>query len=259
MQSRRIETPEWLGSSSSRGMPPVSLVVIDQIDIRGSALLDAENDASVRAYRMRQYPRRSAAAHRGGAGSAMSKPILTPLTCRTPTGPRLSVARRCPLFVAHYMSASVVDGPVGVVGNARHYPQIHRARRHAANRSRPSAPSDSYRSRSPAKMPLTDPQKLHSLHKAQSPASIPLQRVHISRHSYLGSHPDPRFGTPPKTGHRLLPNPDIPSATDTTARCCWHRLPYAVRLTKRDYARAPQGALLSGVELGALRESEPHF
>src|SRR5438874_2604673 len=71
----------------------------------------------------------------------------------------------------------------------------------------------------PAKMPLADPQKLRGLHAAQSPASIPLQRLNIARHSHLGSHPDPPVWNISKNRtDRLLPNPDIPSATDRRSR-----------------------------------------
>src|SRR5207248_10266914 len=74
----------------------------------------------------------------------------------------------------------------------------------------------------PAKMPLADPHKLRGLHAAQSPASIPLQRLHIARHSHLGSHPDPPVWNISKNRtDRLLPNPDIPSATDRSNKKEW--------------------------------------
>src|SRR4029077_12319367 len=67
----------------------------------------------------------------------------------------------------------------------------------------------------PAEMPLADPQQLGCLDAAQPPTPIPLQRLHIPCHPYLGLHPDPPIWNPSKNRtDRLLPNPDISSATD---------------------------------------------
>src|SRR5271165_3892008 len=65
-------------------------------------------------------------------------------------------------------------------------------------------------------MPLADPQQLSRLDTAQPPAPISLQCLHIPCHPYLGLHPDPPVWNLSKNRtDRLLPNPDISSATDT--------------------------------------------
>jgi hypothetical protein len=62
---------------------------------------------------------------------------------------------------------------------------------------------------------LADRQQLCRLLATQSPRSITLQPFDIPRHPYLGSHPDPPVWKPSKNRtDRLLPNPDISSATD---------------------------------------------
>src|SRR6516164_2450789 len=68
---------------------------------------------------------------------------------------------------------------------------------------------------------LADPQQLCRLLATQSPRSITLQPFDIPRHPYLGSHPDPPVWKPSKNRtDRLLPNPDISSATDTASAIC---------------------------------------
>src|SRR5579885_2983088 len=72
----------------------------------------------------------------------------------------------------------------------------------------------------PPELPLAHPQKLRRLHTAQPARPIPRQPLQQPRHPYLGSHPDPPvLNTPWKRSRnrtdRLLPTPDISSATDS--------------------------------------------
>jgi hypothetical protein len=66
-------------------------------------------------------------------------------------------------------------------------------------------------------MSLAKAQKLRRLNATQPARSVSLQPIQISRHSYLGSHPDPsRLWNPSKNRtNRLLQNPDICCATDS--------------------------------------------
>jgi len=83
----------------------------------------------------------------------------------------------------------------------------------------------------PTEMPLAYPQQLGRLHTAQPPASISLQCLHIPRHPYLGPHPDPPVWNSPKNRtDRLLPNPDISSATDRIVCVCCGSGSYAKSL-----------------------------
>src|SRR5271165_2883557 len=67
----------------------------------------------------------------------------------------------------------------------------------------------------PAEVPLADPEQLGRLDTAQPPAPMPLQCLQIPRHPYLRSYPDPPvWKTSKNRTDRLLPNPDISSATD---------------------------------------------
>src|SRR6516162_3404569 len=69
---------------------------------------------------------------------------------------------------------------------------------------------------------LADPQQLCRLLATQSPRPITLQPFDIPRHPYLGSHPDPPVCKPSKNRtDRLLPNPDISSATDICGEDHW--------------------------------------
>src|SRR5215467_2248010 len=66
------------------------------------------------------------------------------------------------------------------------------------------------------KVPLADPQQRRRLPTTQSSRAIALQSLDIPRHPYLGSHPDlPAWNSSKNRTDRLLPGPDISSATDT--------------------------------------------